>query len=230
MPPPLGQCGTTEARMDWTAQVDAYCERMGPEFWAEPVNALTNLGYLLVGLWMWRRLAGVPLGRALSGLVIAIAVGSFLFHTFATPWAGLADTAPIGVFILLYLFALNRHVVGWPLWAALLGTLAYLPYAAAMMPLLNRVPFVAISDFYWTVPIALTVYAVALRHNPVWRGLVAGAAILCVSISVRSVDLLWCENWPLGTHFLWHTVNAVMFVVVLETYRRHRLAAGGLGR
>ena len=24
--------------MDWTRQIDAYCERVGPEFWAEPLN------------------------------------------------------------------------------------------------------------------------------------------------------------------------------------------------
>ncbi|SMY08573.1 hypothetical protein [Flavimaricola marinus] len=216
--------------MDWTAQVDAYCERMGPEFWAEPLNALTNLGYLIVGLWTWRRMVHVPLGPALSLILVAISVGSFLFHTLATEWAGLADTAPIGVFILLYLFALNRYVVGWPLWAALLGTAAYVPYAALMLPWLDRLPFVQISNFYWTVPIALVVYAAALRRLPLAKGLLAGAVILCVSISLRSVDLLWCESWPLGTHFLWHTINAGMFVVVLETYRRHCLAAGPAGR
>jgi hypothetical protein len=216
--------------MEWTAQIDAYCERLGPGFWAEPVNALTNLGYLLVGLWMWRRLAGVPLGRPLSGLVIAISVGSFLFHTHATGWAALSDVVPIGLFILLYLYALNRHVARWPVWAALLGMLAYIPYAALLLPLLDRIPFLEISNFYWTVPLALTLYALAVRRLPVARGLLAGAAILCLSISVRSVDLTWCEAFPLGTHFLWHCLNTLMFVVVLETYRRHCLAAAGPGR
>ncbi|SDT92452.1 hypothetical protein SAMN05428979_0445 [Stappia sp. ES.058] len=33
--------------MDWTASVDAYCERVGTAFWAEPVNALTNAAFLV---------------------------------------------------------------------------------------------------------------------------------------------------------------------------------------
>ncbi len=32
--------------MDWLAPIDAYCERLGPGVWAEPVNALTNLAFL----------------------------------------------------------------------------------------------------------------------------------------------------------------------------------------
>ena len=36
--------------MGWARQIDAYCERLGPEFWAEPVNAVTNAGFVLVGV------------------------------------------------------------------------------------------------------------------------------------------------------------------------------------
>ena len=60
--------------------------------------------------------------------------------------------------------------------------------------------------------------------------LAVAAAILAVSISVRSLDLAVCETLPIGTHFLWHLLNAVMFVVVLETYRRPVLAHGPRGR
>ena len=61
-------------------------------------------------------------------------------------------------------------------------------------------------------------------------GLIVAAGLLCLSITARSLDLLWCAQWPHGTHFLWHSLNALMFVVVLESYRRHWLAARPLGR
>ena len=218
--------------MDWMQKIDAYCERTDFTFWAEPLNAVTNLGYLLVALIYWQRMQGSAMGRVLSFILALIAIGSFLFHTTATAWAGAADSAPIGVFILVYLFALNRDVLGWPLWAALLGTVLYLPYAALVVPILDSVPFLTISDFYWTVPLALIAYALGLRRRApgVARGLAAGAALLAVSISVRSLDLALCETLPVGTHFLWHLLNAVMFVVVLETYRRPVLAQGPRGR
>ena len=31
--------------------VDLYCERTGPEYWAEPLNALSNLAFIAAGLW-----------------------------------------------------------------------------------------------------------------------------------------------------------------------------------
>jgi hypothetical protein len=34
----------------------------------------------------------------------------------------------------------------------------------------------------------------------------------------------------LGTHFLWHILNALMLGWMIEVYRRHRLAAAGAHR
>ena len=95
--------------LEWSRAVDGYCERVHPGFWAEPVNAATNLAFVVAAAVMWRRTAGLPLGRALSAMLAAIGVGSSLFHTVATLWASLADTAPIAGFILLYLYAANRQ-------------------------------------------------------------------------------------------------------------------------
>ena len=33
--------------MDWSTPVDLYCERLGPSFWAEPVNAFSNAAFLI---------------------------------------------------------------------------------------------------------------------------------------------------------------------------------------
>ena len=41
--------------MHWTAQLNDYCERLGPGLWAEPVNFLSNAAFLLAALVMaWR--------------------------------------------------------------------------------------------------------------------------------------------------------------------------------
>ena len=110
--------------MDWAEAVDGYCERLGPGLWAEPWNAVTNLAFVLVGLWMWRRSAGIGPARVLSAVLVVIGIGSGLFHTFAQTWAGVADVAPILVFVLLYVWYANRHY--WrlgPVWSGV-GTRA----------------------------------------------------------------------------------------------------------
>ncbi len=209
--------------MDWFAQIDAYCERTDFSYWSEPLNAITNLAFIIAAIIMWRRIAGLPAARFLCVILFCIGVGSYLFHTHATQWAALADVAPIGLFILTYLFLANRDMVGMPWWAALLITALFAPYAYVIVPLLNQLPFFRISNFYWTVPILLILYAAFLRGS-VGKGFMIGAAILCLSITLRSLDEIWCAQFPIGTHIFWHLLNGVMLGWMIEVYRRHMLA------
>ncbi len=213
--------------MRWTETIDAYCERLGPAYWAEPINAVTNAAFLIAAAIMWHRTGGLITARLLCAILAVIGLGSFLFHTHATAWAAMADSLPIAIFILTYLFATNRDILRWPLWAAILGTIAFFPYSAILTPAFDALPFLTISSFYWPVPLLIAAYAVALRrrHPSTARGLGLGAAILTVSLVFRSLDDPLCPHVPTGTHFLWHILNAVMLGWMIEVYRRHVLAA-----
>ena len=214
--------------MEWTAAVDAYCERTDPSYWSEPVNAITNASFLIAALIMARRVqgAGLPWAWVLVGLLAAIGVGSYLFHTHATGWAGAADVAPIVLFILAYVYVANRFYFGWSWWVAGLGTLAFLPYAVVLSPVIAQVPFLQISGPYWTVALLIAIYAYLLRNRlpSAARGLAIGAAILTLSLTFRSLDMPACEAFPLGTHFMWHILNGIMLGWMIEVYRRHMLA------
>lgn len=210
--------------MELFRQMDGYCERVGPEFWAEPINALTNLAFLVAAVAMWRRAEGLAMGRALSGLLFAIGLGSWLFHTHAQVWAAIADVAPIAGFILIYIYGINRH--GWglrPLWAGIL-TLVFFPFAALTVPLWQNVPIYGNSAGYMPVPMLILIYAALFsRRAPILsRGLFIGAGILLVSLTARGLDEPLCNQVPLGTHFLWHVLNAIMLAWMIETYLRHR--------
>ena len=215
--------------MDWSAQVDLYCERSGPEFWAEPVNAITNGAFLIAAAvmgWRLRGACGAGLAWAMVAVLAAIGVGSFLFHTHATVWAGIADVLPILAFVLIYVFAAARDMLGWrALWAGL-AVLAFLPLAAALGTGFRALPFFAISAGYWPIVVVILGVATALRRRTpaTARGLAAGAAILSLSLMFRSLDQALCDVLPLGTHFLWHLLNALMLGWMIEVYRRHLCA------
>ncbi len=215
--------------MDWFQQIDGYCERTDFSYWSEPLNAVTNAAFIVAALIMWRRTGGLPAARLLCVILFCIGIGSYLFHTHATQWAALADVAPIGIFILAYLFLANRDIVGMPWWAALGITLLFAPYAYGVVTLMNQLPFFRISNFYWTVPILLIVYAAFLR-GPVGRGFLIGAAILSLSISLRSVDEILCDQFPIGTHIFWHLLNGLMLGWMIEVYRRHMVAGSATER
>jgi hypothetical protein len=218
--------------MDWWAHIDAYCERTDPGYWAEPLNAATNAAFLVAAAVMWRRTAGLPLGRFLSAILIVIGVGSWLFHTHATAWASAADTAPIGIFILVYVYAANRTFWVWPAWLAALGAAGFVPWAMALTPVFRALPFFAVSAFYWPVPALIMLYAVLLRRRApaTALGLALGVAILVVSLTFRSVDMTVWTAWPAGTHFMWHLLNAAMLGWMIEVWRRHALDGGGARR
>ncbi|MEO0380870.1 MAG: ceramidase domain-containing protein [Pseudomonadota bacterium] len=220
--------------MELLREIDGYCERLGPGYWAEPVNAVTNAAFVLVALWMWRRSLGVPLGRALSVVLAVIGVGSYLFHTHAQVWAAIVDVTPILGYILLYIFAVNRDVWRMSLWMALGLTALFIPYAALTIPIWQGLPVLGVSAGYIPVPVLIAIYAALLwgRYPDLARGFMIGVAILMVSLTFRSVDETLCARLPLGTHFAWHILNAVMLGWMIEVYVRHMRAhpLEGLGR
>ncbi len=215
--------------MDWTRQIDGYCERLGPGLWAEPVNAVTNLAFLLVALVMWRRVRGreLPLAGALCAVLAGIGIASGLFHTHAVAWAGMLDSLAILVFVLLYLYAANRAFLGLGRGMALAGTALFLPFAAATVPLFLRIPGLGASAAYLPVPLLIGLYAFWLRGRApqTARGLAIGTGLLLVSLGFRSLDGPLCAALPIGTHALWHLVNAAMLGWMIEVYRAHVLAS-----
>ena len=79
--------------------IDLYCERVYPDLWAEPVNASTNLAFFLSAgaVWILARRTQTLSSKIwlLIVLIVAIGMGSILFHTFATTWARVLDAVPI---------------------------------------------------------------------------------------------------------------------------------------
>lgn len=220
--------------MDWIAAVDGYCERLGPAFWAEPLNAATNAAFLIAALVMAWRLRGahLPLANIQVGVLTAIGIGSFLFHTFATRWAGLADTLPILAFILAYVFAATRDYFGVSNRVAAFAVVAFFPFAALTVPLFALIPGIGSSAGYAPVPLLILGYAAALRRRApaTARNMGVAGVLLIVSLTLRTLDDALCAVWPIGTHFLWHILNGILLGWLIETYRRHMLAGGRGGR
>ena len=220
--------------MDWNAQIDGYCERVDFSFWAEPINAVTNLAFIIAALILWRliRVQEMPLALALTAILAVIGLGSFLFHTFATQWASAADVLPILIFILVYVYVANHAYWGFKPLPSLGLTLLFFPYAAATVPLFNSLGFLGSSAGYAPVPVLIYAYAFLLRNRlpEVAKGLAIGATILVVSLTFRTVDTPLCEGIPIGTHFMWHILNGIMLGWMIEVYRRHVLATRAMGR
>ena len=210
--------------VDWFQAVDAYCERTGPEYWSEPLNAVTNAAFLAAALWVWGLTRGYGLARVLAVNLGVIGVGSWMFHTQATRIAGLADVLPIAAFILIYILAASRDLLGLRTGWAFAAAAAFLPYAAATVPIWSLLPGLGSSAGYMPVPVLILFYAWLLRYrNPeAARGFMLGAGLLLISIAFRSADGPFCAALPVGTHFIWHLLNAVMLAHMIRVLVRGR--------
>jgi hypothetical protein len=217
--------------MTWSSKVFAYCERgADPGFWAEPLNAASNAAFLIAALLALAAWTGKPRGERVAIdlililLVVAIGIGSFLFHTLATRWAALADTLPITAFMLVYLaYALARFLgLSWLPTGMLVGAFVLALQAASGMrcsggPCLNG------SLGYVPALMALGLVGGVLK----WRGheagsaLLSGALIFAVSLMFRTMDRMVCPwtviaaSRAVGTHFVWHLMNAMMLYMLL---------------
>jgi hypothetical protein len=210
----------------WFTPVDSYCERLGPGFWAEPLNAVTNAAFLVAALYalvLWLR-AGARDWPALWLIAVTFIVGagSFLFHTFANRWSLLVDVLPIAVFIYSYfLLAMRRYLgLGWIV--AIAVTALFVLFNMSFGRLwFSVLPGVTLSGSVGYIPAALALLAVGIvcllsGTKDAGRALLAAACVFALSLLFRSIDDTICATIPAGTHFLWHGLNALVLFILMK--------------
>jgi hypothetical protein len=210
------------------ASLDIYCERTDASLWSEPVNALTNLLIVGAGLFGLAQVRSRRTGRyaeALCWWVVVIGLGSLLFHTTAIELTKWADIVPIVTFTMaMAVFCLRRFSrLSW-----LVTAVCFISY------------FAVISAITWLIPAWLseatnstTVYLPALAGyaffgvvalafgSPAGWYCIACAAILFAGFVFRAVDQDVCQAFPLGTHFMWHVLIALMLAVNLTAVAKY---------
>ena len=203
----------------WSTHVDIYCERTDPGFWAEPVNALTNLAFLVaaaVALVEWRRTAARDWAVLVLIIIVAvIGLGSFAFHTLATRGAALLDVIPIAIFIYSYLlFALRRYFALPWIWTILaLAAFALVSFATRR---LLPPDFLNGSVTYLPALGALVIIGFLIPDPARRRTVLLAAGVFIVSVFFRSIDQAVCQALLLGTHFLWHLLNGCLLYILLR--------------
>ena len=217
--------------MDLSKPIDIYCERLDIGIWAEPVNAITNVAFILAAIIMWLRCKNLVECKILSFLLFSIGCGSFLFHTYAQTWAALLDVTAILIFILTYIFVANRRFFACSKMVSSIGVILFFPYQLLLASILSNIQFFGSSVQYIPVAILIFIYSGLLRKSEpnLSYGLFIGASILCLSIIFRTIDEPFCSISSVGTHFVWHILNAIMLSWMIEILRRHMLAGYSLG-
>jgi Ceramidase len=230
--------------MTFGEHVYLYCERgTNPELLAEPINAISNAGFFMAALIAWQLLLWrPPEDRSadhylLIFLAFMIGFGSLAFHLYADTGTELADTVPIGLFMLVYLgFALNRMLGVPPGWTVLIAVGFTVLVGAAVhvqcwdggigfagADVTGAKPCLNGSVGYLPALAALIVIGMILaeRHHKAAPYVVWAAIIFTISIILRSLDMALCDKVvvdgrSVGTHFIWHLLNALTLFLLLR--------------
>ncbi len=214
--------------MDWFQAVDIYCERSSAAFWAEPINAASNLSFIAAALWGGATARARGLTSPVVWLLIAMAglvgIGSFIFHTFATRWAELVDTLPIWSFVAVFILAAMHYIGGMaPRRVARIGAIIAIAATSAIYFASNEGSSPAPdplngSGQYAPALLALLIFAglTAYRRHPAAPWIIAATGTFGLSLIFRTLDRDLCASFPMGTHFLWHLLNGLMIALLLQ--------------
>jgi hypothetical protein len=187
---------------------------------AEPLNAFSNLSFLLAAWAAWvlaSRTGVLSAGvRALIALGASVGVGSILWHTVPNMLTLILDSVPILIFIMWFIWLYARNVIGMrPPFAAasaaafLVATLLAFPFAGVLHGALVYTPGLIVT-------LALGVFHA--RERGVARfTLLAAAGVYLAALFFRTIDNEVCPVLPIGTHFVWHLLIGLVTYLAMRT-------------
>lgn len=193
--------------------IDLYCERYGPELLAEPFNAFTNIAFVVAAWAVWRLARYHKSLNVETWLLIIfsamVGIASTLFHTFATNWSQMLDIISILVFQLIFIWlyllrVANIHagIVAVATAGFLVTVLFTLRFSEMLNGTLLYVPAII-------VLLGFSIYHfMQCQYEP--RALFAATGVFILALIFRSIDTAVCPDFPIGTHFLWHILVAVV--------------------
>jgi len=198
--------------------LDHYCERSTPQLWDEPLNVMSNLAFFLVAFLIFKHLHATQNSKnktrwdlwLLSGLILAIGIGSSIWHLFALSWTLWADRIPILLFISVFLISFLVRIFRLTLLSAFsLFSLFQIINIAIQL----QYPPTTLNGslFYLPTLVLLIVITIILwrkNHPEIKRYFQLASILFVTAIFFRSIDLLVCDTIPMGTHFVWHILVA----------------------
>ena len=200
--------------------MDAYCERVGMGLLAEPLNAVSNVSFLLAAWAAWvvaKRTGALSAGvRALIAIGASVGIGSILWHTYPTMLTLILDSVPILIFIMWYIWLYVRNVVG------VRPPFAVASAAAFLLATLLAFPFAGVlhGAFVYTPGLVVTL-VLGLFHARERRAarftLLAAAGVYLAALFFRTIDNEVCPVLPIGTHFLWHILIGLVTYQAMRT-------------
>ncbi len=200
-----------------------YCEAPLYGAYFQPLNTISNLAFIIATALFYVRLKkanGVDTRfQIFAVLLITFGVGSAAWHAFPNFWTWLLDVVPVSVFFVYLAYYVHVRVftrkriaqlwfIAFLLWTGIV-TLA-LQFLFERM-LNGAESYIAQLTYLF----GIAVYA-TYKNNSIAKWVFLLTGIFLIQLFFRQNDQAFCEVWPYGLHFLWHTTGG--FSIYLGLY------------
>jgi hypothetical protein len=202
-----------------------YCEQALPAGVFEPINTMTNLFFVAAGIILFIRLKRKDRldlkGIWFSSLLIIIGFGSFAWHFQRTDFNLMADSIPIGLFVLSYLYFYLARTADNRVYRLLLffGFFIYTPLVSRLFNETATGSFFDNGGLSYTIALSyfliLQIYTYFFKPELLKKSLII-VMLFFTSIVFRQMDLKLCELIGFGTHFIWHILNSIVLYLFVR--------------
>ena len=212
--------------IDIFSKFPQYCES-ATNFWLhEPLNAITNLAFIIGAYYLFKLIKkeklSMPLGLILLSLMIILGLGSLAWHSYRSLPTLLLDEIPIYIFIIFAGYYLTQTLTR----SHKITLMILASISAAYYLIFAYIPGINISNGVLKYIFALLIFLVLstfiVKKFGSGYNFILSFSIFAVAIIFRIIDLFVCSNFPIGTHFVWHILVAmVMYLVSITILRLH---------
>lgn len=195
-----------------------YCERTSSDILGEPINFYTNLFFIIFSILLLFNKSISDKKYAL--LIFLIGVGSMLFHSVPNRLTGFLDVFFIISFIYYYIFTLYIKLNIKKYLSAIISIVFIA--ICFVFGIVSKNTLLGSSAFY--LPIIfhmLFLYLYFLKNKKIYTYYNLFLFILVLfsfSLLLRSVDIYLCNIFFIGTHFIWHILNALVLYHLVKFY------------
>ena len=198
--------------------MDFYCERTNNQIFNEPINAISNIFFIIVSISLFkilRKNQSDKIYYVQPILIFFIGIGSFLFHLKPNLITLYSDIIPIFLFSLSFIFLFNRNVINI---SNLNSALLFILFLTLLLFITPKLKYEILngSEFYFANYFFLAMYTIWLyfKKSDFFQLLFLGFIFFNLSILLRSIDNHICNYLSIGTHFLWHFFNAYLLKIL----------------
>ena len=192
-----------------------YCERTNFDAFGEPLNAISNLAFILCGLILIfrKKMKLSPLPYA----VIFIGISSFLFHYIPTKIFSALDIFSIILFVIIYNTILTKRILNYSNKYSIISSVLLL-LISYLVGILFFQTIIGSSSFYLGLLIYMVFISFLLKKSPNKKFFLFAIVLFIISIIFRSIDIYLCNFILFGTHFIWHIMNSlVTYFLIIYT-------------